>query len=699
MGTCFAAYFIGTLTVLITEGDKVKSYKLEKLEEAQHFVDHHRLPKELQRAILTHTRYHCNYNFVFDENEIISNLPLHLQLQINYYLSQHIIKQIDIFGSLNNDSLLGQIALKIRSISCNENHKLYHKGSRAKEIYIQRTGCSILNYHDNTKKNRILRRGNVFGELALISPKRKTTVTCQTFSEFYVLSISDIVDILQREYPKNYLKKWQKMVNTIKDNKSNKIRKVDFNKYRHDHDDMDQEDINNSDRNDNGLIAFLNGSTVRTVRTTRIGNSQTKLTTNTSNDDNKNGIFQSIRGLLKSNSDINKETEATIKTNAENNTDISEKTPNSGSTKPKSPLRTSSIKWKATFVPKRKDSFLRNHAIQSAHNKRKKRKKKKMRNNDDNSEEQVELSNILTKNKEVTSNSAYGHHEFYMQSVFDDAELESSDSDDDIGDIAPGLEILDMFTNEQKHNTNDMDENINKLNNIRMPSVQTLNNSQSDDLLLDFSGSKPRPKTPLTPSLGAVTSARTIKKVRSNHGARKMGLKGMRHKGNRNNTNRNRRNLNRNTPNGKLKQLELKRRSLSHMTAQQHITVTPSLPESRSADSIMPITPSPITPEDVDNINNGHNNDNNDKKEKDLIGKKKNNGLSDDIEDLVIRVLSNVPSNKEVNVSTEKLEIKLNDNNDDIMEDQNEDTFTASIETSNDQRGHMTDTIDISITK
>ncbi len=73
IGTCFFAYFVGTLTVLITEGDKIKSYELEKLEEAQSFCEKKKLPKELTRGILTHIRYHCTYNYVFDGMYYIKN--------------------------------------------------------------------------------------------------------------------------------------------------------------------------------------------------------------------------------------------------------------------------------------------------------------------------------------------------------------------------------------------------------------------------------------------------------------------------------------------------------------------------------------------------------------------------------------------------------------------------------------------------
>ena len=138
------------------------------------FCDHKKLPRELSRAILTHIRYHCGYNYVFDENDLISSLPPYLQNDIHSFLARSILMQLNIFKSIKkNLEILGQISLKMRSISCNERYSLFKKGDRAKEIYIQRTGESILKYPNG---NIIyLSRGDVIGERAIISPKRKVS--------------------------------------------------------------------------------------------------------------------------------------------------------------------------------------------------------------------------------------------------------------------------------------------------------------------------------------------------------------------------------------------------------------------------------------------------------------------------------------------------------------------------------------------
>eukprot|EP01084_Bolivina_argentea_P011041 20633_1 len=97
VGTCFYAYFISTLTALITQGDKIKVYEYDKIEEAQSFCERKKLPKELTHAILTHIRYHCRYNYLFDESEILNILPPYLQHDIHTYASKQFLLTSRIF--------------------------------------------------------------------------------------------------------------------------------------------------------------------------------------------------------------------------------------------------------------------------------------------------------------------------------------------------------------------------------------------------------------------------------------------------------------------------------------------------------------------------------------------------------------------------------------------------------------------------
>ena len=79
VGTCFFAYFIGAVSGLLVDGDRVRAELSEKVEKAQQFCLFKKLPSDLSHAIITHTKYHCKNNFMFDEMSILNNLPTHLR--------------------------------------------------------------------------------------------------------------------------------------------------------------------------------------------------------------------------------------------------------------------------------------------------------------------------------------------------------------------------------------------------------------------------------------------------------------------------------------------------------------------------------------------------------------------------------------------------------------------------------------------
>ena len=87
IGTCFLAYFIGMVSSLLAECDRVRAERLEKNEQAQQFCGPKKITKELAHAILTHTKYYCRHNFLFHEMTVLDNLPSYLRYaKIVYFL-------------------------------------------------------------------------------------------------------------------------------------------------------------------------------------------------------------------------------------------------------------------------------------------------------------------------------------------------------------------------------------------------------------------------------------------------------------------------------------------------------------------------------------------------------------------------------------------------------------------------------------
>ena len=103
------------------------------------------------------------------ESEILNILPSYLQHDIHTYVSKQFLMQLNIFRNEwieLPDFIIGLIAVKTKSISCNQNYKLYDIGDQAKEFYIQRTGRSVLLDKNGTEIHD-LSRGNVCGEVML----------------------------------------------------------------------------------------------------------------------------------------------------------------------------------------------------------------------------------------------------------------------------------------------------------------------------------------------------------------------------------------------------------------------------------------------------------------------------------------------------------------------------------------------------
>ena len=215
VGTLLFAYFISTLTNLISEGDKISSYESDKLEEAHSFCQRKKLPKEMTHAILTHIRYHCSYNYLFDESELLNILPAYLQHDIHAYCAKQFLLNLPIFSKLPV-SVIGLIALKTKSISCNQSYKLYDVNDMAKEFYIQRTGKSIM-YDKDGRALHHLSRGDVCGEYSsFLFKRRKLRIECETWSEYYAISVDDVKEILEKYFPKSSKSKLRRIQRYLK---------------------------------------------------------------------------------------------------------------------------------------------------------------------------------------------------------------------------------------------------------------------------------------------------------------------------------------------------------------------------------------------------------------------------------------------------------------------------------------------------
>lgn len=119
----FTAWFIGTFSALITaEGQENLKAKNDAVTKALIFCHHFNVPEDLQRAIVSHTKYHYHSNYVVSQGEdVMSCLPHYLRNELKDLLvkrSYDFLKQIDLFRGLH-DRVIGELALSMESVACN----------------------------------------------------------------------------------------------------------------------------------------------------------------------------------------------------------------------------------------------------------------------------------------------------------------------------------------------------------------------------------------------------------------------------------------------------------------------------------------------------------------------------------------------------------------------------------------------------
>ena len=123
-GTSLFAYFLGAVSSLVSEGDAIKSRKRDKLEQTQAFCEHKHLPPDLSRAIMAHSKYHWNHNFLFDSQEVCANLPKHLRIDVHRHLGERYLSKLKFLDHLSLETK-GLIALQLNSISCNQGKHVF----------------------------------------------------------------------------------------------------------------------------------------------------------------------------------------------------------------------------------------------------------------------------------------------------------------------------------------------------------------------------------------------------------------------------------------------------------------------------------------------------------------------------------------------------------------------------------------------
>lgn len=196
------------------------------------YMGYRKLPPDLQKKIRNHYEYTWKRKTVYDEKEILQNLPTHLRTRVALYLNQDLIRNVAFLRDLGSDCL-ALLVTELKPFRVGAGYWIFKQGSLGREMCfvhegqlpVKRAGSRNKKYWRDFdsdfypallvspgtieilgKKNKqlaVLERGSYFGEVSILSPvpvKRSASVRALTGTDLFALT-KDSFDTVLLTYP------------------------------------------------------------------------------------------------------------------------------------------------------------------------------------------------------------------------------------------------------------------------------------------------------------------------------------------------------------------------------------------------------------------------------------------------------------------------------------------------------------------
>jgi len=92
IGTCIFGYIIGNVTSLITHEDECSVLIREKITAINSYMNYRHLSPDIKQKIRNHFEYSWKRATVFNENEILQELPTSLRTEVALFINSEIIQ-------------------------------------------------------------------------------------------------------------------------------------------------------------------------------------------------------------------------------------------------------------------------------------------------------------------------------------------------------------------------------------------------------------------------------------------------------------------------------------------------------------------------------------------------------------------------------------------------------------------------------
>jgi voltage-gated potassium channel len=200
IGVGVYGYLIGNVVSVITKRDPAHEKFISNLENLSALVKYRNLPKHLTLRIKGYFMYLWKQRLNDNEELFLDKLPDGLKSEVRTFLKHDVIKNLHLFSDASSE-FITEFAENLKEFVITPNEFLFHKGDFGKKVFFVIKGELSVLIDENKKEIAKIKKGDVFGEIALFKNKpRNASVKAITFCHLYYLD-KDSFDILIPKYP------------------------------------------------------------------------------------------------------------------------------------------------------------------------------------------------------------------------------------------------------------------------------------------------------------------------------------------------------------------------------------------------------------------------------------------------------------------------------------------------------------------
>ncbi|XP_029952812.1 cyclic nucleotide-gated cation channel beta-1-like [Salarias fasciatus] len=219
VGVFAFSIMIGQMRDVVGAATAGQTYYRSCMDNTIKYMSSYRIPKDVQNRVKTWYNYTWQSQGMLDEQELLTQLPDKMRLDIAIDVNYSIVSKVPLFQGCDRQMIFDMLK-SLRSVVYLPGDYVCKKGEVGREMYIIKAGeVQVVGGPDGRTVFVTLRAGSVFGEISLLAVgggnRRTANVVAHGFANLFILDKKDLNEILVHypESKKLLRKKARKMLN------------------------------------------------------------------------------------------------------------------------------------------------------------------------------------------------------------------------------------------------------------------------------------------------------------------------------------------------------------------------------------------------------------------------------------------------------------------------------------------------------